>query len=141
LREINKIIIHCSATREGQEMSVETIRSWHLKRGFSDIGYHYLIHLNGLISYGRNIKRSGAHTKGQNKNSIGVCYVGGVESKRGANGKFIAKDTRTPDQKLALLDLLKTLKRLSPNATIHGHNEFAAKSCPCFDVKNEYCNI
>ena len=76
-----------------------------------------------------------------NKGSIGICYIGGVESERGSNGKWIAKDTRTPEQKESLLLLLKTLKKMHKNATIHGHNEFAAKSCPCFDANKEYCNI
>lgn len=141
MRKINKIIVHCSATREGREYSAETIKRWHLKRGFRDIGYHYLVHLDGSISYGRDIKIQGAHTKGENKNSIGVCYIGGVESERGENGKWIAKDTRTPQQKESLIYLLKTLKNLHKDATIHGHNEFAAKSCPCFDAFNEYKNI
>ena len=82
-----------------------------------------------------------AHVKGMNKNSIGICYIGGVEEKRGDNGKWIAKDTRTPEQKESLLLLLKTLKKMHISATIHGHNEFAAKSCPCFDANKEYCNI
>ena len=81
------------------------------------------------------------HVKGENKGSIGICYIGGVESERGPNGKWIAKDTRTPEQKESLLLLLKTLKKMHHEATIHGHNEFAAKACPCFNVEEEYCNL
>ena len=99
MRKINKIIIHCSATREGRNYDVAEIRRWHLKRGWSDIGYHYLIHLDGKIEEGRPIERMGAHTTGQNRNSIGICYVGGVEATRNSKGKFTPKDTRTLEQK------------------------------------------
>ena len=141
MRTINKIIVHCSATQEGKDLDAAEINKWHLKRGWDGIGYHYVVLLNGVIEYGRSIYKQGAHVKGENKGSIGICYIGGVESKRGSNGEWIAKDTRTPEQKESLLLLLKTLKKMHPEATIHGHNEFAAKSCPCFDVKKEYCNI
>ena len=141
MRDIDKIIVHCSATQEGKEINAAEINLWHLKRGWSGIGYHYVVLLDGTIEYGRSIYKQGAHVKGGNKGSIGICYIGGVESERGSNGKWIAKDTRTPEQKESLLLLLKTLKKMHPDATIHGHNEFAAKSCPCFDAKEEYCNI
>lgn len=141
MRKINKIIIHCSATREGEDISAAVIDRWHRDRGWSGIGYHYVVSLNGNIEYGRPIDKQGAHVKDHNKGSIGICYIGGVESERSSNGKWIAKDTRTLEQKESLLDLIKTLKRLHPEATVHGHNEFAAKACPCFNVKEEYCNL
>jgi N-acetylmuramoyl-L-alanine amidase len=141
VRKINKIIIHCSATREGEDISAAVIDGWHRDRGWSGIGYHYVVSLNGNIEYGRPIDKQGAHVKDHNKGSIGICYIGGVESERSSNGKWIAKDTRTLEQKESLLDLIKTLKRLHPEATVHGHNEFAAKACPCFNVKEEYCNL
>lgn len=141
MRKINKIIIHCSATREGEDISAAVIDRWHRDRGWSGIGYHYVVSLNGNIEYGRPIDKQGAHVKNHNKGSIGICYIGGVESERDSNGKWIAKDTRTLEQKESLLDLIKTLKRLNPEATVHGHNEFAAKACPCFNVKEEYCNL
>ena len=141
MRKINKIIIHCSATREGEDISAAVIDRWHRDRGWSGIGYHYVVSLNGNIEYGRPIDKQGAHVKDHNKGSIGICYIGGVESERSSNGKWIAKDTRTLEQKESLLDLIKTLKRLNPGATVHGHNEFAAKACPCFNVKEEYCNL
>ena len=133
MREIKKIILHCSATREAQDISVETIRKWHLNRGWSDIGYHYVIYLDGSIHDGRPIKRSGAHTKGHNSTSIGVCYIGGVEK----DGKT-PKDTRTPEQDTALVNFLSALLEQYPEATLHGHNEFAAKACPSFDVQEVY---
>ena len=133
VRQITKIILHCSATREGQDVSVETIRKWHLNRGWSDIGYHYVIYLDGSIHEGRPVNRGGAHTKGYNSKSIGICYIGGVEK----DGKT-PKDTRTPEQDTALTNLITALLEMYPTATLHGHNEFANKACPSFDVQKEY---
>ena len=137
MRQINKIIVHCSATREGQDIPVETIKKWHVEgRGWSDIGYHFYIDINGNIQMGRNIAKIGAHCKGQNRNSIGICYCGGVE----ADGKT-PKDTRTDEQKDALLAVLRTLKAMYPEAIIHSHNDYANKACPSFDATSEYENI
>ena len=135
MRTINEIIIHCSATKEGNKISAATIDRWHKDRGWRCIGYHYVVRIDGSIEYGRPVQDIGAHVKGRNKHSIGVCYIGGLD------GDMEPKDTRTRDQKESLLYLLKTLKRLHPNATIHGHREFANKACPCFDANKEYCNI
>lgn len=132
MRYINKIILHCSATPEGRHVNVDTIRQWHLKRGWSDIGYHFIIYLDGTIMPGRPIERSGAHTKGLNANSIGICYVGGVD----ATGD--AKDTRTQEQLDSLEKLISDLMQQYPNATLHGHNEFSPKACPSFDVQEQY---
>lgn len=132
MRTINKIIIHCSATAEGKNFTVEDIRKWHKAQGWKDVGYHYVIHLDGSVHKGRDESEVGAHCVGQNSNSIGICYIGGVD----ANNK--AKDTRTAEQKEALVKLVAELKEKYPNATIHGHNEFAAKACPSFNVKDEF---
>jgi N-acetylmuramoyl-L-alanine amidase len=91
--------------------------------------------LDGTIEYGRSIYETGAHVKNHNQGSIGVCYIGGL------NSNMKVEDTRTSEQKESLLLLLKTLKKMHPDATIHGHNEFSAKACPCFDANKEYCNI
>ena len=136
MREINKIIIHCSATREGENFEVAEIRKWHLARGFSDIGYHFYIDLYGEIHKGRDIAKIGAHCKGHNRNSIGICYCGGVE----ADGKT-PKDTRYDCQKKSLIAVLRTLKAMYPNAVIHSHNDFANKACPSFNATKEYENI
>ena len=133
MRKIDQIIIHCSATPEGRHVTVEEIRRWHKKRGWRDIGYHYVIYLDGTIHAGRPICQMGAHCKGHNAHSIGICYVGGLDG----NGK--AKDTRTTFQKESLKSLVAQLKAQFPNVTIHGHNEFARKACPCFNVKTEFC--
>lgn len=135
MRTINKIIIHCSATPEGREVTTADIDRWHRERGFTQIGYHYVIYLDGSIHKGRPEHIAGAHCLGQNQTSIGICYIGGLDK----NGK--PKDTRTMKQKLALLDLLTQLVVKYPNATVHGHNEFASKDCPCFNVKEEYKSI
>ena len=133
-RSITEIIVHCTASREGNPLTVADIRRMHIRdRGWSDIGYHYVVYLDGSIHAGRDVNISGAHCKGHNLHSIGVVYVGGLDK----NGK--PKDTRNAEQKAGLLKLLKDLRRLYPKATIHGHREYAAKDCPCFDAKKEYC--
>ena len=136
MRIINKLIVHCSATREGMNVSRDTIRDWHLARGFNDIGYHFYIDLEGNIHKGRDIAKIGAHSKGQNRSSIGICYCGGVES----DGKT-PKDTRNEAQKEALLCVLRTMKAMYPDAVIHSHRDFANKACPSFDATEEYKNL
>ena len=135
-RIINEIIVHCSATPEGRDVTTAEIKQWHLARGFSDIGYHYVVYRNGDIREGRNVDISGAHCTGHNQHSIGVCSIGGLAK----DGKT-PKDTRTDKQREALAWLLKGLKDVYPKAIIHGHNEFAAKACPCFNAYKEYKNI
>lgn len=135
-RKITEIIIHCTATPEGKDYDIPTIRAWHLKRGFSDIGYHYVISRDGTIMKGRDESVIGAHCTGHNSISIGVCYVGGLEK----DGKT-PKDTRTPAQKKSLLDLLHELKNKYPMVKIYSHRDFANKACPCFDATKEYKNI
>jgi len=140
MRKINKIIIHCSATPEGRDVSAETIDQWHKARGWSGIGYHYVVRLDGSIEYGRMVDKSGAHCKGHNSDSIGICYIGGVESERDSNGEWIAKDTRTCEQIASMLELIRILKKLHPGVEVFGHRDFSTKACPSFDAKNEYCN-
>lgn len=135
-RYINEIIVHCSATPEGKDFTVTDIKKWHLARGFSDIGYHYVIYRDGSVHTGRDESKIGAHCTGHNSYSIGVCYIGGCA----ADGKT-PKDTRTDAQKTALVKLLKELKSRYPKATIHGHREYANKACPSFDAKKEYSSI
>lgn len=136
MRIINEIIIHCSATPEGKDYTVEQIRQWHKQRGFSDIGYHYVIYRDGSIHSGRPIERIGAHCLKHNAHSIGICYIGGVAK----DGKT-SKDTRTNAQKESLIKLIKELKAKYSKVTVHGHREYANKACPCFDAKNEYKNL
>lgn len=135
-RVINEIIVHCSATPEGKDYTVDDITAWHKQRGFITIGYHYVIYRDGSIKQGRDVNVSGAHCTGHNTHSIGVCYIGGCEK----DGKT-PKDTRTKKQKESLLWLLKGLKELYPKAVIRGHRDFANKACPSFDATNEYKGV
>lgn len=138
MRKIKKIIVHCSATPEGKDFSVETIRAWHLARGWADIGYHFVIDLEGELHEGRPIERTGAHCKGHNYDSIGVCYIGGCEAEKNDKGIREPKDTRTEEQREALEDFLLYMKDLYPSAVIYGHRDFSSKACPSFDAKTEY---
>lgn len=128
-REITEIIIHCTATTEGCNFTVNDIRKWHIERGFDDIGYHWIIYLDGSVHQGRLESIIGAHCHGHNNNSIGICYVGGLDSM----GK--PKNTLNTEQEKSLKDLCNNLIKKYPNAEIHGHNEFSSKDCPCFDVQ------
>ena len=110
-RRIDKIIIHCSATPEGKDFTVDQIRQWHLDRGFSDVGYHYVIYRDGSVHRGRPETQVGAHTTGYNSYSIGICYIGGCAAKKNANGDYPPKDTRTPAQRAALVRLVAEMRR------------------------------
>ena len=136
MRKINEIIVHCAATPEGKNFKAADIDRWHRERKMKCIGYHYVVDLDGTVEPGRPESEIGAHCLGHNQYSIGVCYVGGLA----ANGKT-AKDARTAAQEEALLTLLKKLRAKYPNASIHGHRDFAAKACPSFDATTEYKNI
>lgn len=130
MRTINEIIIHCTDTEAGKDYSVTEIDKWHRQRGFAEIGYHYVIHPNGMIDVGRVAARIGAHCKGHNSNTIGVAYIGGRK-----DGK--PENTMTLMQIVAMANLLKTLCLMYPSIkTISGHNQYSNKACPCFDVKN-----
>ena len=141
-RYINELIVHCSATPEGRNYSVEDIRADHKKQGWSDIGYHYVIYRDGTIHNGRDVDLVGAHCakNGHNQHSIGICYIGGVENKPSTPYHLLkAKDTRTEEQKVSLLSLLLDLKKLYPNARIWGHRDFdTSKECPSFNAREEY---
>lgn len=135
-RRITEIIVHCSATAEGRNFTAEDITRWHKAQGWVTIGYHYVVHLDGSVHAGRSMDLAGAHCYGHNKESIGVCYIGGLA----ADGRT-PKDTRTPEQRAALRKLLADLRAQYPKARIYGHRDFAAKACPCFDAKAEYADL
>ena len=132
MKQIDKIILHCSATPAGRNVTVSDIDRWHRQRGFASIGYHYVIYLDGSVHPGRPETQQGAHCKGQNARSIGVCYIGGCDK------DMKPADTRTPEQRKALTELVSELRKRYPGATVHGHNEFAAKGCPSFNVAKEF---
>lgn len=129
MRKINEIIVHCTATFSDQKVTIDILRKWHKQRGFKDVGYHYLIDLDGNILTGRPVEQVGAHCKDHNAHSIGVAYAGGL----GADAR--PADTLNEKQRASLIQLLSELREQYPDATIHGHNEFANKACPCFDVQ------
>ena len=131
-RKITEIILHCTATPEGRNVSVQDIRRWHIEgNGWSDIGYHYVVLLDGSVRDGRPVSKIGAHCTGHNAFSIGIAYVGGCAP----DGKT-PRDTRTPEQKKALRELVASLQRIYPDATVHCHNEFANKACPSFKIQD-----
>lgn len=137
MRKINKLIVHCSATPEGRDVKTETIKDWHVNGNhWKDIGYHYVIELDGSIHKGRDESVIGAHCSGQNADSIGICYVGGVDK-----DCKTPKDTRTEAKKQSLIKLLKELKQKYTGAVIYGHRDFAKKECPSFDAKTEYNSL
>lgn len=144
-RRIDEIIVHCTASREGQPMTVEQIRRDHIKNNhWADIGYQYVVYLDGTVHIGRDVDIAGAHADGHNIRSIGVVYVGGLENDpRKAYKDLKAKDTRTDAQKAALMSLLIDLRKLYPYAKIIGHRDVDThgKECPSFNAKWEYRNI
>lgn len=132
-RRIDEIIIHCTATPEGRDVSVETIRGWHIGQGWKDIGYHWVVMLDGSVKPGRPEAQVGSHVANHNSGTLGVVYVGGVA----ADGKT-PKDTRTPAQKAALLAHVRALIARYPTVRkVTGHNQYAAKACPSFDVRRD----
>lgn len=132
MRTIKEIIIHCSATPSGVGYTVRDIDRWHREKGWNGCGYHYVVLLDGTIEQGRPLRQAGAHCLNHNAHSIGICYIGGLDSRGNPS------DTRTPEQRDVLRSLVQSLKKRFPGATVHGHNEFAAKACPCFRVKEEF---
>ena len=137
MRDLKRVILHCSATPEGREVSVEDIRSWHTDppprgNGWSDIGYHYVIHLDGLTEMGRPVSIQGAHTSGENEDSVGVCYIGGLDT------SMAPKDTMTVPPEIAFVELVKSLRLIFGELSIHGHNEYSTKACPSFSVEQKF---
>jgi len=145
MRLIDRIVIHCSATEAGKEVTVKDITEWHKERGFITIGYHFVIYANGKINAGRSIEWGGAHAQGYNDHSIGICYIGGLKDGKSA-------DTRTPQQKQSLRNLVDTLRIIYPGIKkVNGHRDLSVdmngdgiispsewmKDCPCFDVRTE----
>ena len=136
MRIIAFLIIHCSAVMPNQQSSALQIDLWHRQMGWSGIGYHYVIRRDGTVEIGRSESQAGAHVKGYNQRSIGICYEGGLDE----HGH--PADTRTPAQKASLLTLLKQLKNRYPDAQILGHHNLnPAKPCPCFDAAAEYSQL
>lgn len=143
MRNIDSIIVHCSATKAGQDFTATDIDRWHRERGFNGIGYHYVIRLDGKLEKGRDVALAGAHCKGWNERSVGICYIGGLDE----NGR--PADTRTNVQKRVLYQIIMDLQREYNILQVLGHRDTSpdlngdgviepyeyVKACPCFDVK------
>lgn len=125
------IVIHCSATKPTMDIGVRDIRMWHKQQGWLDVGYHFIIKRDGTIEEGRPVDVVGSHVKNHNSNSVGVCLVGGVDDKMKPEANFT-------DAQWAALDVkVLELRKLYPNASVKGHNEFdAGKACPSFSVQD-----
>ena len=137
MKKITKIIIHCSATKGGKDYRLKDIECWHKERNFPMsggcyCGYHYVIDLDGRIEIGKPLQYTGCHCKNHNADSIGICYIGGLD----ADGR--PADTRTPWQKDSMWSLVKFLQLVFPDAKVYGHRQFSNKDCPCFDVRSEF---
>lgn len=139
MRIVDEIIIHCSYTPSSMDIGVEEIRKWHTDpkpkgNGWSDIGYHFVITRSGDIQVGRPLERTGAHTKGHNKGTIGICWVGGMNEAKDA-----AEDNRTDIQKELMLALIDTLiERFPTIKKISGHRDYANRDCPCYNAREEH---
>lgn len=131
MRPINELIWHCTATPEGREASVADITAWHKARGFATIGYHKVVHLDGTVSDGRPESVVGAHVAGHNTGTIGYVYVGGCDA------TMKPKDTRTAAQKATMMRLTKEAIAKYKLKKVTGHNQYAAKACPSFDVRKD----
>ena len=137
-RSIQYIVVHCSATRANIPFTEEQLLKCHLQRGFKCIGYHFYITRDGELHHCRPVSEPGAHVRGFNRHSIGICYEGGLDE----NG--YPADTRTQAQRFTLLDLLTILRHQYPKAQILGHYQLSAsihKACPCFDCRKEYAEL
>lgn len=129
------LVVHCSATRADRDYTVEQLLRDHKARGFRTIGYHFYIRRSGEVTQHRRLLEVGAQARGYNRCSIAVCYEGGLSARNGEPA-----DTRTPEQKQALGELLGRLHKLFPKALIVGHRDLPGvkKACPCFDAESEY---
>lgn len=132
VNKINKIIIHCSYTKSSMDIGAKEIKDWHVNdNGWSDIGYHYIIRRDGKIEKGRPDNIPGAHARGHNNDSIGICLVGGMGMDEKADCNFVRA------QWMSLETLVSNLKKDHDQATIYGHRDLDDdKECPCFDAKS-----
>lgn len=135
MRQINELVVHCSATPAGKAFHARDIDRWHRDRGWDGIGYHYVICLDGAIEPGRPVEEVGAHVAGHNAHSIGICLIGGMNAQNTAPA-----NTFNQRQMTALETLLHGLRTRWPQSRILGHRDFVgvAKTCPSFDVR-QWC--
>ena len=143
------LVVHCSATRPEMDVGVNDIRKWHMAKGWIDVGYHYVIRRNGVVEAGRRLHTIGAHVKGYNATSVGICLVGGLD--KGSQ----PADNFTPSQKKSLRKLLVELSARFTSAKVLGHRDLSPdvngdgvidrrewlKDCPCFDVQEWWAGL
>lgn len=131
-RNTDWIVIHCSATRPVQDIGVKEIRSWHKAKGWTDVGYHFVIRRDGRVEKGRAVDEIGSHVQGHNHNSVGICMVGGI-----SNATFGPENNFTGPQWAALKKLVADMSQKYPKARVLGHRDFPKvnKACPSFDAK------
>ena len=131
MRDIREIVVHCAATRPSMDIGAKTIRKWHKAKGWRDIGYHWVIRRSGTLEAGRDESIAGAHVRGHNRYSIGLCLVGGLNE-----NTFKPENNYTVEQFGTLIKKIRELKKKYPNAKVLGHRDFKGvrKACPCFDV-------
>jgi len=136
MRPIDLIVVHCSATPPTMDIGVKEIRTWHLKKNWDDIGYHFVIRRDGSIEKGRDIATQGAHAYPYNKHSIGICLVGGVDNAK------LAEDNFSVEQYEMLKWLVRGLTSEYAGARVCGHRDLpdVHKGCPSFDVA-EYLRV
>jgi hypothetical protein len=129
-RLLDTIILHCAATKPSMDVGVKEIKQWHLERGFSDIGYHWVIRRDGTLEKGRDESIAGAHCKNHNARSIGICLVGGLSKDNKSEDNFNKEQFDT------LAELIKDIRNRYSKYTLHicGHNEYSSKDCPVFSV-------
>jgi len=130
-KKTDYIVLHCSATRPSQDIDAKEIDRWHRARGWLKIGYHFVITREGKQEIGRELNEIGAHAKGYNHKSVGICLVGGVTE----DDHTKSENNFTPAQWETLDVTLRVLTDRFPKATIIGHNEISNKDCPSFDVQ------
>lgn len=129
MREINEIVVHCSATMPHMDVGVAEIRQWHKDKGWSDVGYHYIIRRTGVIEEGRDHNTQGAHVKGRNRDTLGICMIGGIDADGGEDANF------TYAQYTSLMGLIQDLKQqYGVQTKVSGHRDYSTKACPCFDI-------
>jgi N-acetylmuramoyl-L-alanine amidase len=128
----NNIVLHCAATRPSQNVGVADIRKWHKERGWSDIGYHFVIRRDGRVERGRAEDEVGAHVADHNIDSIGICMAGGLNERT-----WKPENNFTIPQWAALEKLVRSLTIKYPRAKVLGHRDFPGvqKACPCFNAR------
>jgi N-acetylmuramoyl-L-alanine amidase len=134
---VTTLAIHYSATPVESDFSSEDIDRMHRQRGFKEIGYHYYIRKNGDLETGRDLSEPGrfevgAHSKGNNSSSIGICFEGGVRR----SAPNVGFDSRTHAQKVTMEALILSLQERFPGAVVKGHRDMpgAATQCPGFNA-------